>query len=80
MKSTKAVQDIQQNAVKKRPKTTKVLNAPSQTSKTTMTDNCIRSVLKRTRSSPDDADGSNTVEAFCKRDQRDFGDSCQHND
>ena len=77
VKSTKAGQDIQPNAVKKRPKTTKVLNAPFQTPKTTMTDNCIRSVLKRIRSSPDDAEGFNTLKAFCKGDQRDSG---QQND
>ena len=80
VKSTKAVKDNQQNAVKKRPKTTEVLNAPSQTPKTTITDNCIRSVLKRIRSSSDDADGFKTLEAFCKGDQRYLGDSGQHND
>ena len=80
MKSTKAVKDIQQNAVKKRPKTTEVLKAPSQTPKTTITDNCIRSVLKRIRFSSDDADGFKTLKAFCKGDQRYLGDSGQHID
>ena len=80
VKSTKAVQNIQPNAVKNRPKTTKVLNAPFQTPKTTMTDNCFRSVLKRIRSPPDDAEGFNTLKVFCKGDQRDLADIGQQND
>ena len=64
VKSTKAVQDIQSNADKKRSKTKKIQNAPFQTTKTTMTDNCIRSELKRVRSLPDDAEGFNTLETF----------------
>ena len=45
-----------------------------------MTENCIRSVLKRIRSSPDDAGSLNTLKAFCKGDQRDLADSGQQND
>ena len=80
VKPTKAVQDIQPNAVKKRPKNTKVLNAPFQTPKVTMTDNCIRSVLKRIRSSRDDAEGFNTLKGFCEGAQSDLGDSGKQND
>ena len=78
-KSTKAVQDIQQSATKKRPKTTKVQNAHSQTQQTTMTDNCLRSMFKRNRS-PQMMPIALNTEGFCKGDQRDLGGSGQHKD
>ena len=37
-------------------------------------------MVKRIRSSPEDAEGFNTLKAFCKGDQRDLADSGQQND